>query len=294
VARRDQSTLSWRRYQHTAKPSSCYLQRWGGASYAYRRRNPGEGLDANPAGNDDRLEQTLDPGPPVAASREVEDCPTAHARLDMPRPNRRLVRATTRRHRARSFASRAGLFGPWQSIILGEFNRGGRLKVVYLPPQQPGLLHPMKLRLNADRLSAHQGNALEYLLDLCWAPRELCLRWLLVRQITPPPWLVAEPIRIIRAPQHKASMPAAASASIPSRASEDRVHTAIDFVYASATGKPPNLKQLVPLAKAQLDTTNHLASWKEIEHCAKDLRHAGKRRPRGRTVKSERATRPHD
>jgi hypothetical protein len=147
-----------------------------------------------------------------------------------------------------------------QSIILGEFNRGGRLKVVYLPPQQPNLLHPMKLRLNADRLLAHQGHALDYLLDLCWAPRDLCLRWLLVRQIVPPPWLVAEPIRVILAPKYEASIPAAASAPLPSRASEERIHAAIDFVYASATGKPPNLKQLIPLVKAQLATTNHVAA----------------------------------
>ena len=95
------------------------------------------------------------------------------------------------------------------SIILGEFNKGGRLNVMYLPPQQPHLLHPMKLRLDVDRLLAHQRHALECLLDLCWAPRELCLRWLLVRQIVPPPWLVAEPIRLSPAHLREASKPEA-------------------------------------------------------------------------------------
>jgi hypothetical protein len=98
-----------------------------------------------------------------------------------------------------------------QSIILGEFNKGGHLNVVYLPPQQPHLRHPMKLRLNADRLFAYQGHALQFLLDLCWAPRELCLRWLLARQIVPPPWLVAEPIRLLPAHLLEASKPGAAS-----------------------------------------------------------------------------------
>jgi hypothetical protein len=150
----------------------------------------------------------------------------------------------------------------------------------------------MKLRLNADRLLAHQGHALDYLLDLCWAPRDLCLRWLLVRQIVPPPWLVAEPIRVIRAPKYEASIAATASAPLLSRASEDRIHAAIDFVYASAMGKPPNLKQLIPLVRTRLATTNHIAGWKKIEHCAKDPRHARKRRLPGRTLKSEQTRQP--
>ena len=69
-------------------------------------------------------------------------------------------------------------------------------------------------------------------------------------------------------------------------ASKIASHAAI-YAGGSTAGKPPNLKEIVPLVKAELRTTQRTATWKVIEECAKDPRHAGKRRPRGRTLKSE-------
>jgi hypothetical protein len=179
-----------------------------------------------------------------------------------------------------------------QSIILGEFGHGKRLRVIYLPPEPPSLRYAVRLRLSAEHGWAHQGRALDHILDLCWAPRELCLRWLVARQIVPPPWLAAEPIRVEPAhvPQTSKSGTSACAPS-PLRAPKDRIHAAIDTVYAASTGKPPNLKQIVPPVKADLNATNQIATWKEIQHCAKDPRHTGKRRPQGRTLKSERSRR---
>jgi hypothetical protein len=179
-----------------------------------------------------------------------------------------------------------------ESILLGEFSKRGRLKVIYLEPQPPSLRDRVRLRLNADHFRAHPGRVLDHVLDLCWAPRELCLCWLLARHIDPPPWLWAGPVRIRPAQLHEPSKAVAtAAARSLSRANKDRTHAAIDAVYAAATGKPPNLKELVPLVRAELRKTKETATYKEIGYYAKDERHAGKRRPRRRTLKSERTSR---
>jgi hypothetical protein len=174
-----------------------------------------------------------------------------------------------------------------QSIVHGEFSKGGRLKVICLGPQA-SIVYAVRLRLNASHIEAQPRTIHDHVLDLCWAPRELCLRWLVARQIVPPPWLAAEPIRVEPADAGGASKPGA-TAYPPSLsfASEDRIHAAIDAVYTASTAKPPNLKEVVPLVRAELLTTNQMALWKEIGRCAKDPRHAGNRRPRGRTLKSE-------
>jgi hypothetical protein len=179
-----------------------------------------------------------------------------------------------------------------ESILLGEFSIGGHLKVIYLMPQPPSLSDRVKLRLNPEFLRAQRGVGLGHALDLCWAPRELCLRWLVARQIVPPPWLAAGPIQLQAAHVHEADKPGAAAA-MPSlsRANRERIHAAIDAVYAAAAGKPPNLKEIVPLVRAELRATNETAIWIEIEYCAKDERHSGKRRLPGRTLKSERTLR---
>jgi hypothetical protein len=175
-----------------------------------------------------------------------------------------------------------------QSIGLGEFSEADRLKVIYLGPQPPSLRDRVRLRLDVGYLLAQNGRVLDHVLHLCWAPRELCVRWLVARQIVPPPSLTEKPMRAELPHDAKASKPGVTSSTLsPSRAPEDRIHTAIDVVYAASRGKPPNLKQVVPLAIVELRTTNQFATRKEIEHCAKDPRHAGKRRPRGRTLKSE-------
>jgi hypothetical protein len=174
-----------------------------------------------------------------------------------------------------------------QSIVFCEFSKGGRIKIVCLPPQPPSLQYPVRLRLDAQLFRAQSGRVLDHILELCWAPRELCLRWLLGRQIIPPPWM-ADSIRVERAQVDEARRPPPpARATMPSPASEDRIDAALDAIYAAESAKPPNLKQVVRLVKAELATTNQIATWKAIEYCAKAPRHAVKRRPRGRTLKSE-------
>jgi hypothetical protein len=76
-----------------------------------------------------------------------------------------------------------------QSIMLGEFGEGSRLKVVYLEPQPPSLRDRVRLRLHTGYFRTEK--VLDHVLDLCWAPRELCLRWLVARHIDAPPWLAA-------------------------------------------------------------------------------------------------------
>jgi hypothetical protein len=193
-----------------------------------------------------------------------------------------------------------------QSNVRGEFSKGGRLKVIYLQPQPPSLRDPVRLRLNADYFRVEPGPVLDHVLDLCWAPRELFLRWFRARDIAPPPWLAATPVpsEYVRAqtadtpplePNHdrEAGAPGAnAAGRRPSRASKDRIHEVITGIYAKVgANKPPNVKEIVPLVRAALLSSNETATRKVIGECAKDPRHAGKRRLRGRTIKSEQISR---
>jgi hypothetical protein len=189
-----------------------------------------------------------------------------------------------------------------QSIVHGEFSKGGRLKVAYLAPQPPSLRDRVRLRLNAEYFSARPGRVIDHVLDLCWAPRELCLRWFRARDIAPPPGLTATPVpaEYVHAqtddkpplePEHdrEAGAPgASAPERHPPRASKDRIHEVIAGIYAKVDrNKAPNVKKIVPLVRAELKSSNETATWDVIGECAKDPRHAGKRRLRGRTIKSE-------
>ena len=182
---------------------------------------------------------------------------------------------------------------------------------------------------------------LDHVLELCWAPRELCLRWLVARHIDVPPWLssprlpggafkaetsssqaahsrelngphlkstrthdasahsieTTDAVEGAHSPPEGASLikPEIAEESIApplrpesTRASEERIHRALGKHYPAATGKkPPNIKEVVPLVKADLLSTNETGTWDVIQRCARDARYLGVRRPRGRTVKSE-------
>jgi hypothetical protein len=47
--------------------------------------------------------------------------------------------------------------------------------------EPPRLPEGVRLRLNAGYFRAHSGRVLDHILDMCWAPRELCLHWLVAR-----------------------------------------------------------------------------------------------------------------
>jgi hypothetical protein len=234
-----------------------------------------------------------------------------------------------------------------QSIMLGEFGEGSRLKVVYLEPQPPSLRDRVRLRLHTGYFRTEK--VLDHVLDLCWAPRELCLRWLVARHIDAPPWLAAprppadafeadtssssepahsrepneSPLKSTRAqgasahpinpaeaevtgasPVDRADPPTEDVSRIepanaqesrlspvkpdPTRARDERIHRALGKLYPAAPGKkPPNIKEVVRLVKADLLSTNETATWKVIQRCARDEHYAGMRRPPGKTFKSE-------
>jgi hypothetical protein len=197
-------------------------------------------------------------------------------------------------------------------------------------------------------LGSNKGRVLDHVLDLCWAPRELCHRWLVARHIDAPPWLAAPPapVDVFKAdtsssePAHAQELnesplkstraqeasahpinPAEAQATgaspvdrahppsedmsriepvnaqesraspvkpEPTRARDERIHRALGKQYPAAAGKkPPNIKEVVSLVKADLLSTNETATWNVIQRCARDARYEGMRRPRGRTFKSE-------
>jgi hypothetical protein len=175
-----------------------------------------------------------------------------------------------------------------QSIVDGEFTIKGRCKVIYLQPAQSYFEDRVKLRLDPGRIQA-LGVPLHHVVDLCWAPRELCIRWLLARGIVLPPWLITTPLQLTAARARATSAPlVSATAPSPSRATEHHIHDAITAVYAATKDKkPPNVKELVPLVKAELRAKNLTATCAIIQHCAKDPRHAGKRWLQGDTRKSK-------
>jgi hypothetical protein len=76
-----------------------------------------------------------------------------------------------------------------QSVLNGEFGllHNSRLRVAYLPlpTAPPGRL---ALRLTDNQLIALRDWGVNPVADV-WAPREQCMRWLITRQIAPPPWL---------------------------------------------------------------------------------------------------------
>jgi hypothetical protein len=136
-----------------------------------------------------------------------------------------------------------------------------------------------------------RGTVLSQVLALCWVPRRLCARWFKARHIDAPPWLAAtpshsEPMRTLGSN----TLGTRETVSSPSRASEHQIHNAIAIVYsehATAGSKPPNVKQLVPLVKAQLGKNGYDATYEQIQLHGADPRHAAKRRRPGRTVRSE-------
>jgi hypothetical protein len=183
-----------------------------------------------------------------------------------------------------------------QSIARGEFSKGARLKVLYLEPQPPSLRDPVRLRLNAEWIRLHHDRVLDHVLEHCWAPRELCVRWLLARRFDLPPWLAA-PGSFTHAEQAEkaatspvALAPEASTSPIKACVLKERVHSAITNVYAAAAAagkKSPNIKEVVPLVNAELRSSNETATWSFIQQCARGPRHDGKRRLAGRTFKSE-------
>jgi hypothetical protein len=158
-----------------------------------------------------------------------------------------------------------------------------RRAVPATPPGQTGAKVPplhdtVRLRLNAGHFRTHLRRVLA----------ELSLRRLRERRIDPPPGPAAsarlEPLyaREASAVGENTSSPQL------SRATKVDVHDAITAVYAAPIGKkPPNLKEVVPLVKAELRAKNQTASWKIVQQCAKDPRHAGKRWSQGATRKSK-------
>jgi hypothetical protein len=179
-----------------------------------------------------------------------------------------------------------------ESILQGEFHVDGRLRVIYLASLPP-LPYALKLRLDAEQFRTwlRPGIVLSQVLALCWVPRHLCARWFKARHIDAPPWLAAPPPQVEQAhvPGGNA-LSTRETASPPPRASEDQIHEAIAVVYkdhAMAGKKPPNVKELIPLVKAKLRESGYDATWERIQLCGTDQRHATKRRPPGRTLKSE-------
>jgi hypothetical protein len=221
-----------------------------------------------------------------------------------------------------------------QSILQGEFDRGGRLKVMFLGALPP-LPTPVKLRLDAVQFRKwiRPGSALSAELELCWVPVDLAVRWLKARNIDAPPWLVqAGPT-----PDHEGNTPPAKGLAVPylralevrdaltnvhvapeaenkprnipahtqesdsagadaphvslSPAREGSIHEAVAAVYDAAEQagrKPPNIKELIPLVKTELNRNGLDATYARIEDCAGDAKHKARRRQPGRTLKSER------
>jgi hypothetical protein len=82
--------------------------------------------------------------------------------------------------------------------------------------------------------------------------------------------------------------PAASPTNAPAPGFE--IHKAITAVYDDAGErgtKPPNLKEIIAPAQARLLAAGLKASGLQIQKLAEDPRHAGRRRPPGRTVSSE-------
>jgi hypothetical protein len=179
-----------------------------------------------------------------------------------------------------------------ESILQGEFHEDGRLRVIYLPSLPP-LPHALKLRLDAAqfRIWLRPGTVLSQVLALCWVPQRLCIRWFKARRIDAPPWLASTPTHAepVRTPDGSI-LGTRMTPSSALRASEHQIHDAIANIYsehATAGKKPPNVKELVPLVKAELRENGFDATYARIELCGADSRHAAKRRRPGRTVRSE-------
>ena len=81
-----------------------------------------------------------------------------------------------------------------EAVLAGEFDRAGRCCVAYLPEGHTDSSKPLWLRLRPDELrrwrqSIPVTDFAPSVLSDCWAPRAICLRWLLARDIRPPSWL---------------------------------------------------------------------------------------------------------
>jgi hypothetical protein len=73
-------------------------------------------------------------------------------------------------------------------------------------------------------------------------------------------------------------------------ASAPQIRKAITAVYdeAKASGrKPPNILELAPLVQARLTAEGHSASKNQIKKIGEEEAFAARRRPRGKTLRSE-------
>jgi len=172
-----------------------------------------------------------------------------------------------------------------QSILRGEFNKGGRCKVLYLGPL-PRLPQRVKLRLDVAQFRRWllAGAELSRALELCWVPHDLAANWFKARGIDLPPLLAgAEQQRICSSVGEPLPRPL-------STASDNQIHTAITRVYDEHQRrgtKPPNVKQLLPHVLTELRREGCGASYAAIERRAGDGRHKARRWAPGRTVKSD-------
>jgi hypothetical protein len=130
-----------------------------------------------------------------------------------------------------------------QSIQRGEFSKGGRLKVVYLGPL-PDLPHPEKLRLDAGQFRKwlRSGAILSQVLELCWVPRDLCVRWFEARGMEAPPWLAGTALQ--ENTQVGDTVGAKRREASDFRAPEGKLHDTSAKVQVAAEAEPA--KELIP------------------------------------------------
>jgi hypothetical protein len=172
-----------------------------------------------------------------------------------------------------------------KSIVDGEFNKQARPVILLangcaIMPTQP------KLRLDSARLE----NWLKYqrpseILMFCWAPREMCERWLAARGMKPLPWLNTT----IDAVASNKAKPDQVPEQMPElrTASGQRIREAVRAVYDEAE-KPPNINEVYRPVQDRLRAAGRRASKKAIQEIAGEQEFARRRLPVGVTLKSGR------
>jgi hypothetical protein len=91
------------------------------------------------------------------------------------------------------------------------------------------------------------------------------------------------------------SMESLRSARTLRKATDAEIHDMITKIYDEAektNSKPPNVKEIGPLAKQRLDAISLEASAHHIQNCADAEKHKVRRRKPGATVASEKRSAP--
>ncbi len=163
-------------------------------------------------------------------------------------------------------------------LFVGDFEEGGRTQVRYLHPSVPKAWMTRDMLQRAIDTHPAETVRLHYL-SRCWIPRRMFDRRLAKHG------LPSSPARFEPQEQLEA---ASARTEAPKIASKAEIKRAIEAVYdaAKAEGdKPPNIKELADMVQPQLKALGRLVSKSQIRKIG--AAYKTRRRPRGKTVRSE-------